>query len=49
METLLGQPLDTAPASGETVYYNRTIPLEEFKKLWNTSMLKMPLYKNIFL
>jgi len=39
---------DTAPTSGESVYYNRTIPLEEFKKLWNTSMLKMPLYKNMF-
>lgn len=40
--------LDTAPTSGESVYYNRTIPVEEFKKLWNTSMLKMPLYRNIF-
>ncbi|MBR1638924.1 MAG: C39 family peptidase [Treponema sp.] len=39
---------DTAPTSGESVYYNRTVPLEEFKKLWNTSMLKMPLYRNIF-
>ena len=40
--------LDTAPTSGESVYYNRTIPVEEFKKLWNTSMLKMPLYRNMF-
>lgn len=39
---------DTAPTSGESVYYNRTVPLEEFKKLWNTSMLKMPLYRNMF-
>ena len=40
--------LDTAPTSGESVYYNRTIPVQEFKKLWNTSMLKMPLYRNMF-
>ena len=40
--------LNTAPTSGESVYYNRTIPVEEFKKLWNTSMLKMPLYRNMF-
>lgn len=39
---------DTAPTSGESVYYNRTVPIDEFKKLWNTSMLKMPLYKNMF-
>lgn len=30
-------------------YCNRKIPTEEFKKLWNTSMAKMPLYKNTFL
>ena len=30
------------------VYYNRVVPVSEFKKLWNTSMLKMPLYRNIF-
>ena len=29
-------------------YYNRKISAEDFKKLWNTSMFKMPLYKNIF-
>ena len=40
--------LETAPTSDESVYYNRTIPVEEFKKLWNTSMLKMPLYRNMF-
>ena len=40
--------LDTAPTSGESVYYNRTISVEDFKKLWNTSMLKMPLYRNMF-
>ncbi len=28
--------LDTAPTSEESVYYNRTVSLEEFKKLWNT-------------
>ena len=36
------------PADGEELYYNRIVPLSEFKKLWNTSMLKMPLYFNIF-
>lgn len=39
---------DTAPTNGESVYYNRTVPIDEFKKLWNTSMLKMPLYRNMF-
>ncbi len=29
-------------------YYNRKVPVSEFKKLWNTSMLKMPLYRNMF-
>lgn len=40
--------LDTLPTSDESVYYNRVVPVSEFKKLWNTSMLKMPLYRNIF-
>ncbi|MCR4939510.1 MAG: C39 family peptidase [Treponemataceae bacterium] len=31
-----------------SVYYNRIIPVSLFKKLWNTSMLKMPLYRNVF-
>ena len=30
-------------------YYNRKIPIKEFKRLWNTSMLKMPLYRNIYI
>ena len=30
-------------------YYNRKIPVREFKKLWNTSMLKMPLYRNTYI
>lgn len=30
-------------------YYNRKIPIKEFKKLWNTSMLKMPFYKNTYI
>lgn len=30
----------------ENVCYNRKVPVREFKKLWNTAMLKMPLYKN---
>ncbi len=29
-------------------HYNRRIPTKEFKKLWNTAMLKMPLYANTF-
>ena len=29
-------------------YYNRKIPIKEFKKLWNTSMLKMPFYRNTY-
>ena len=30
-------------------YYNRKIPVKEFKKLWNTSMLKMPFYRNTYI
>lgn len=30
-------------------YYNRKISIREFKKLWNTSMFKMPLYRNTFI
>lgn len=30
------------------VHYNRIIPISEFKKLWNISMLKQPLYFNLF-
>ena len=41
--------VDAAKApDGTELYYNRIVPLAEFKKLWNTSMLKMPLYFNIF-
>ena len=29
-------------------FYNRKIPTAEFKRLWNTSMLKMPLYRNTY-
>lgn len=28
--------------------YNRVIPVSEFRKLWNTSMLKQPLFLNLF-
>lgn len=28
--------------------YNRVIPVKEFKKLWNISMLRQPLYFNLF-
>lgn len=30
-------------------YCNRKIPMKAFKKLWNTGMLKMPLYRNIYI
>ena len=33
---------------GTELYYNRIVPMVEFKKLWNTSMLKMPFYFNIY-
>lgn len=29
-------------------HYNRTLCNKEFLKLWNTSMIKMPLYANTF-
>lgn len=29
-------------------HYNRVIPVSQFKKLWNISMLKQPLYFNLF-
>lgn len=32
--------------SGE--YHTRRVPVAQFRRLWNTSMLKMPLYRNIF-
>ncbi len=30
-------------------YYNRAIEIDEFKKLWNTSMIKMPFYRNTYM
>lgn len=30
-------------------YYNRKIAIGEFKKLWNTSMIKMPFYRNTYI
>lgn len=29
-------------------HFNRIIPINEFKKLWNTSLLRHPLYFNLF-
>lgn len=29
-------------------HYNRILPIDEFKKLWNTSLLFQPLYFNLF-
>ncbi len=39
---------ESSSTSEQKVYYNRVVPVAEFKKLWNTSMLKMPLYFNIY-
>lgn len=39
---------DWVNVNDSAAYYNRKVPVEEFKKLWNTSMLKMPLYFNIY-
>lgn len=33
----------------DSPYFNRKIAVREFKKLWNTSMLKMPLYRNTYI
>lgn len=30
-------------------FYNRKIEIKEFKKLWNTSMIKMPFYRNTYI
>ncbi len=48
----VGNPIqpseETASTCDEEVYYNRVVPIKIYKQLWNTSMLKMPLYRNIF-
>lgn len=36
-------------ANCKTEMYNRKIEISEFKMLWNTNMLKMPFYKNLFI
>lgn len=33
----------------EGQYYNRKIEIKEFIKLWNTSMIKMPFYRNTYI
>lgn len=40
--------VDDDAAARTTACYNRKVPVREFKKLWNTAMFKMPLYKNTF-
>ncbi len=30
-------------------YYNRKVAIGEFEKLWNTSMAKMPFYRNTYI
>lgn len=32
----------------DTAIYNRKVKNEDFLKLWNTAMLKQPLYKNTY-
>lgn len=33
----------------EEAHYNRKVTIEEFKRLWNTAGLKMPLYRNTYI
>ena len=35
-------------ATDRQKHYNRKVEIKEFRRLWNTSMLKMPFYKNTF-
>lgn len=35
-------------ANYREIHYNRRIKINEFRRLWNTSMLMLPLYKNTF-
>jgi len=50
----LADPVEAPASAGEgldspeKVYYNRKLPVKLFKLLWNTAMLKMPLYRNLF-
>lgn len=32
-----------------TAHYNRRVPVQEFRKLWNVSMLRQPLFRNLFI
>lgn len=36
-------------ANCDEQYYNRRLAIREFKKLWNTSMLKIPFYRNTYI
>ena len=42
--------VDSVPGSrnAKNEHYNRVIPINTFKKLWNTSLLFQPLYFNLF-
>lgn len=31
------------------LHYSRKVPVEEFRKLWNTMMLQIPLYRNTYI
>lgn len=33
----------------DNIYYNRKIPIKEFKKLWRTNSLRMPLYQYTYI
>lgn len=36
-------------ANCDEQYFNRRLAIKDFKKLWNTSMLKMPFYRNTYI
>ena len=42
--------VDSVPGfrNAKNIHYNRIIPSDKFKKLWNTSFLVQPLYFNLF-
>lgn len=40
--------VDSAMNSNKNEHFNRIISIKDFKKLWNTSLLRHPLYFNLF-
>lgn len=45
----IAESLENLINNKNNIHYNREIEISEFKKLWNTSMIKMPLYRNTFI